>query len=201
VCRLKYREGGRLVEELVTEWLETERKEVIFNEIMITYGQELLQLVYSYVKDKTIAEDLTQEIFVKCYHSLHTYKQQSKLKTWLWRIAINHCKDYLKSWYNKNVIKIDGDFQLEEDHRENVEQAVIQKEEDYLLSKAVINLPINYREVIFLYYFEELTIKEIASVINVKENTIKTRMRRAKELLKGELEGGKNGKKIKKIKR
>lgn len=171
------------MDELIVNWLELENKEEVFDEIMSTYGTELLQLVYSYVKDQTVAEDLTQDIFVKVYYSLHTYKKRSKLKTWLWRIAINHCKDHLKSWYNKNVIKVE-EIHLEEDTKENVEKEVLQKEEDKTIINAVMDLPVSYREVVFLYYFEELTMKEISSIINVNENTIKTRLRRAKDILK-----------------
>ena len=171
------------------EAFETEDKEVLIHEIMDAYGQEILQLAFSYVKNKALAEDLTQDIFVKCYQSLHTYSGKSKLRTWLWRIAINHCKDYLKSWYNKNVIVTETESSYTGTKRETVEQAVIQKDEDNRLATAVMSLPINYREVIYLFYFEEITIKEISEVIDVNENTVKTRLRRAKELLKVQLEG------------
>ncbi|MBL2480401.1 sigma-70 family RNA polymerase sigma factor, partial [Klebsiella pneumoniae] len=99
----------------------------------------------------------------------------SNLKTWLWRIAINHCKDYLKSWYNKKVIVTEDGFTYMESQKESVEQIVIQNAEDSRLASAVMSLPIKYREVIYLFYYEELSIKEIATVIEVKENTIKTR--------------------------
>lgn len=170
------------------EAFEIEDKEDLIDEIMNKYGQEVLQLVYSYVNNKEVAEDLTQDIFVKCYKSLHTYKGNSNLKTWLWRIAINHCKDYLKSWYNKKVIVTEDDFTYTESQKESVEQIVIQSAEDSRLASAVMNLPIKYREVIYLFYYEELSIKEIAIVIDVKENTIKTRLKKAKELLKKGLE-------------
>ncbi|WP_275897016.1 sigma factor, partial [Klebsiella pneumoniae] len=75
--------------------------------------------------------------FVKCYKSLHTYKGNSNLKTWLWRIAINHCKDYLKSWYNKKVIVTEDDFTYMESQKESVEQTVIQNAEDSRLASAV----------------------------------------------------------------
>ncbi len=94
-------EGGNDVDELTIEAFEIEDKEDLIDEIMNKYGQEVLQLVYSYVNNKEVAEDVTQDIFVKCYKSLHTYKGKSDVKTWLWRIAINQCKDYIKSWYNK----------------------------------------------------------------------------------------------------
>ena len=72
--------------------------------------------------------------------------------------------------------------------KESVEQTVIQNAEDRELTSAVMNLPIKYREVIYLFYYEELSIKEVAIVIEVKENTIKTRLKKAKELLKKGLE-------------
>ncbi|MEH7353641.1 sigma-70 family RNA polymerase sigma factor [Neobacillus drentensis] len=176
------------MEELTAEVIETEDKEVLIDEIMIRYGQEILQLVYSYVKNKGLAEDLTQDIFIKCYKSLHTYSGKSKLRTWLWRIAINHCKDYLKSWYNRNVVMTDEEPANSRTKKEIVEQVVIQKEEDDELIAAIMKLPIKYREVIYLFYYEELSIKEIAVLTDTGDNTVKTRLKRAKELLKERLE-------------
>ena len=161
----------------------------VIDELMQEYGQDLLQLVYAYVKNQAIAEDLTQEIFVKCYQALPTYKGKSTIKTWFWRIAINHCKDYLKSWYNQKVLaSADELFSLQESE-ENVEQTVIQQDEDARLAENVMQLPVLYREVIYLFYFEELTIKEIAQVLAINGNTVKTRLRKGKALLKEQLEG------------
>jgi RNA polymerase sigma-70 factor (ECF subfamily) len=72
--------------------------------------------------------------------------------------------------------------------KELVEQAVIQKEEDDELTSAIMTLPIKYREVIYLFYYEEMPLKEIAVVTETGINTVKTRLRRAKELLKERLE-------------
>ena len=167
-----------------------ERTQVhIMDDIMQEYGQDLLQLVYAYVKNQAMAEDLTQEIFVKCYQALPTYKGKSTIKTWLWRIAINHCKDYLKSWYNQKVLaRTDELFSLQES-KENVEQTVIQQDEDARLAEIVMQLPVLYREVIYLFYFEMLAIKEIAQVLEINSNTVKTRLRKGKALLKERLEG------------
>lgn len=176
------------MEELTAEIIETESADELIDEIMNTYGQEILQLAFSYVKNKELAEDLTQEIFVKCYRSLHTFGGKAKFRTWLWRIAANHCRDYLKSWYNKNVITSDYQPIYDSVPSESVEETIIQGEQDDQLAAAVMELPVDYREVIYLFYFEEMTIKEISSVIEVKENTIKTRLKRAKELLKQKLE-------------
>jgi RNA polymerase sigma-70 factor, ECF subfamily len=176
------------VEDLTAEIIETENADELIDEIMNTYGQEILQLAFSYVKNKELAEDLTQEIFVKCYRSLHTFGGKAKFRTWLWRIAANHCRDYLKSWYNKNVITTDYQPIYDSVPSESVEETVLQEEQDDQLAAAVMELPVDYREVIYLFYFEEMTIKEISSVIEVNENTIKTRLKRAKQLLKERLE-------------
>jgi RNA polymerase sigma-70 factor, ECF subfamily len=182
-------EGGKdVVEEMIIEGFLSQDKELLIDKIMDQYGQEILQLAYSYVNNKAIAEDLTQDIFVKCYNSLHTYSGKSKVRTWLWRIAMNHCKDFLRSWYNRNVVVTGDDFTRSGTKKELVEQEVIQKEEDDQLIYAIMTLPIKYREVIYLFYYQELPIKEIAEMTDTGVNTVKTRLKRAKELLKDRLE-------------
>lgn len=176
------------MEEMIIGGIAIEDKELIIDEIMNLYGQEILQLAYSYVNNKAIAEDLTQDIFVKCYKNLHTYSGKAKLRTWLWRIAINHCKDFHRSWYQKNVVTAGEEIPIHGTNKELVEQTVIQREEDDELIAAIMTLPIKYREVIYLFYYEDLPIKEIAAVTETGQNTVKTRLRRAKELLKERLE-------------
>jgi RNA polymerase sigma-70 factor, ECF subfamily len=181
--------GGKNVEDIITDIYDMEDKEEMLDEIMRMYGQDILQLVFSYVHNKAVAEDLTQEIFVKCFKNIHTYNRKSKLKTWLWRIAINHSKDYLKSWYNNKVIIAETAANQPGSQGKSVEESVIQREEDTELANAVMNLPVQYREVIYLYYFEEMQIKDIATATEQKSNTVKTRLRRAKSILKEQLGG------------
>ncbi|MEH7491520.1 sigma-70 family RNA polymerase sigma factor [Neobacillus niacini] len=173
---------------MIIDGIAIEDKELIINEIMNQYGQEIMKLAFSYVNNQAIAEDLTQDIFVKYYKSLHTYSGKVKLRTWLWRIAINHCKDFHRSWYQKNVVIAGEEFPVNGTKKELVEQTVIQREDDDELISAIMTLPIKYREVIYLFYYEELPIKEIAAVTETGVNTVKTRLRRAKELLKERLE-------------
>jgi RNA polymerase sigma-70 factor, ECF subfamily len=178
------------MEEIIAAAIEAEDKEILLDQIMNVYGQDILKLVFSYVKDQTLAEDLTQDIFVKCYKSLDTFNGKSKMRTWLWRIAINHCKDFLKSWYSKNVITPgEEEWTQTGTNKDLIEESVVQREEDDQLIAAVMELPIKYREVIYMHYYEELTIKEIAVLTDTNDNTVKTRLRRAKEILKQRLEG------------
>lgn len=178
------------MEEIIAAAIEAEDKEILLDQIMNVYGQDILKLVFSYVKDQTLAEDLTQDIFVKCYKSLDTFNGKSKVRTWLWRIAINHCKDFLKSWYSKNVITPgEEEWTQTGTNKDLIEESVVQREEDDQLIAAVMELPIKYREVIYMHYYEELAIKEIAVLTDTNDNTVKTRLRRAKEILKQRLEG------------
>ncbi|MDP1421265.1 sigma-70 family RNA polymerase sigma factor [Peribacillus simplex] len=170
------------MEEFVLKWSQMKDDKSLLDEIMSLYGQDILQLVYSYVKDAVVAEDLTQEIFIKCYKALPTYNQQSNIRTWLWRIAINHCKDYRKSWYFRNVST--AEEAQEWTSTDNVEEEVIQHDEDMQLAGAVMELPIQYRELIYLHYFQEMKLKEISEITGVKLGTVKTRMRQAKRRLK-----------------
>ncbi|MCT4475952.1 MULTISPECIES: sigma-70 family RNA polymerase sigma factor [Bacillaceae] len=164
------------------KWSQMKDDESLLDEMMSLYGQDILQLVYSYVKDAVVAEDLTQEIFIKCYKALPTYNQQSNIRTWLWRIAINHCKDYRKSWYFRKVST--AEEEQEWTSTDNVEEEVIQQDEDRQLAVAVMELPIQYRELIYLHYFQEMKLKEISEITGVKLGTVKTRMRQAKKRLK-----------------
>ncbi|CAH0277984.1 sigma-70 family RNA polymerase sigma factor [Peribacillus simplex] len=164
------------------KWSQMKDNESLLDEIMSLYGQDILQLVYSYVKDAVVAEDLTQEIFIKCYKALPTYNQQSNIRTWLWRIAINHCKDYRKSWYFRKVST--AEEEQEWTSTDNVEEEIIQQDEDRQLADAVMELPIHYRELIYLHYFQEMKLKEISEITGVKLGTVKTRMRQAKRRLK-----------------
>ncbi|MBU9712816.1 sigma-70 family RNA polymerase sigma factor [Evansella tamaricis] len=176
------------------EWQETEDsmemihdKEERLDQLMTSYSQGILQLVYTYVKNHTTAEDLTQEIFIKCYEKMDQYKGRASLRTWLYRVAINHCKDYLRSWHHRKVTIHDKLFEYLPSKDKQLESLIVEKSRDEILSESVLNLPIKYREIIYLYYFEELTLDEISKTTLVNLNTVKTRLTRAKELLKKSL--------------
>jgi len=160
------------VNDLLFTLVEQEEYEILLEEAMNEYGQSILQLVYSYVRNSTVSEDLTQEIFVKFYNSLPTYSKQSSLKTWLWRIAINHCKDYLKSWYVRKMQFTEHIHTMFESSKEMIEEEMVKKEESEELVQNVMSLPLKYRELIYLHYFEGYTIKEIAELLSINSNTI-----------------------------
>ncbi|MGM8214843.1 sigma-70 family RNA polymerase sigma factor [Bacillaceae bacterium W0354] len=165
------------------KWLLKEDREFVIRTLMETYHLELKHLAYSYMKDWGQAEDIVQDVFVICFKKLRTFKGESTIKTWLYRITINKCKDELKRFSNKKVtVGLPNTKKYDEQNK--VETHLIQRDEQQQLAEAIMSLPVKYREVIILYYYNELKTKDIASTLKVNERTVRTRMRRARHMLK-----------------
>ncbi|WP_338472975.1 sigma-70 family RNA polymerase sigma factor [Niallia sp. XMNu-256] len=171
----------------VTDERMLDEREQIIDQLMYEYSDDILHLVYTYVKNRATAEDLTQEIFIKCYEKLHQFNQKATIKTWVYRIASNHCKDYLKSWHYRKITLTDKVLDYIPSKSKQVEEEIITNSEENSLTNAVMSLPLKYREIVFLHYYEELTLTEISKITTVNINTIKTRLKRAKELLKDKM--------------
>ena len=146
-----------------------------FDSIYLEYKDYIYRTCILYLKDHHLAEDCTQNVFVKVYRKQKSYKGKSSLKTWITRICINCCRDMLRK-------------QKEED---NLDETLPEKESDHteqlVVSEAVMSLPLQFREIVILYYYREFTMKEIAEITNTKIPNIEYRIRRAKELLKERL--------------
>ncbi|ASV67544.1 sigma-70 family RNA polymerase sigma factor [Cytobacillus kochii] len=154
--------------------------------LMDEYGQTVMRLAFIYVRDKQIAEDITQDVFIKCFEKMDDFKEESSYKTWIFKITINKCKDYLKSWSYRNI-KMTNYFKSRT--QKSIESEILTKEENISISNKVITLPIKYKEVIIFYYYEELTIKDISRLLGMNKNTIKSRLVRGRRLLKKMLKG------------
>jgi len=171
----------------VTEESMLDERDQIIDQLMQEYSDDILHLVYTYVKNRATAEDLTQEIFIKCYERLNQFNRQSSIKTWVYRIASNHCKDYLRSWHYRKITFSNKVFDYIPSKAKQVEEEIITNSEENSLTNAVMNLPLKYREVVFLHYYEELSLREISNITTVNISTIKTRLKRARELLKDQM--------------
>lgn len=164
--------------------MKIDRKEDILEDIMIEHGSDLVGLAFNYVKDKEIAKDMVQNTFIKCYENLDHFRFDSSIKTWLYRITINQCKDYLKSWHYRKVQTRDLFENTVKSFLPSPEDKVIRDAEQKEMQDLIFSLPKKYQEVIFLYYYKSLSIDEIAEVEELNINTVKTRLRRAKQRLK-----------------
>lgn len=154
----------------------------LIEQLMQQHTKHLLRLAYFYTKNHQVAEDIVQEVFIQFYHA--DYEDIGKERAYLSKMTINKCKDYFRSWHYK---KMQFNTFLEDKGIKTKDKLVIQ-EEKLTIGEAILSLKITYREPIILYYFEEYTLNEIAQILQLPINTVKTRLRRAKELLKPLLE-------------
>lgn len=154
---------------------------------MVEYGNELVRLAFSYVKDVETAKDLVQNTFIKCYKNIDTFRYDAQIKTWLYRITINECKDYLKSWNYKMVQVKSFINETAKSIIPSTEKKVIDKYNNEEIKDTIYSLPKVYREVVYLYYYDSLSTEEIANVLDIPVNTVKTRLRRAKQRLESML--------------
>lgn len=152
------------------------------------YGNDVLRTAYMYVKDVHTAEDIFQEVFIKVNHKLSTFEGNSSIKTWIIRITINTCKDYLKSAWNRRVVPMmeyQEDAIISETDYDDVEK----RDTKEMIKKSVLSLPSKYKDIVLCVYYHEMTITEAAKTLNIAEGTAKSRLSRARLKLKSVLEG------------
>lgn len=149
--------------------------------MMDCYGSTVLRTAYFYLGDRHLAEDVSQDVFIRAFRNWKKFRGDSSVKTWLIRITINLCRDKmrLKSSSEKptDPFLIDGSSQF------NVEEAVIKRMNNTSILKHVLKLPQHYKEVLYLYYYLDLSTAEITKVIQSPDGTVRGRLHRARNLL------------------
>lgn len=153
----------------------------LLRELMDAHGNDVLRVVYGVVRDKHAAEDISQEVFVKVFDHLEDFRQESSYKTWILKIAVNRARDYLRSAARRSVPVEDLSYVPD---TLSAEQAAISRLEQQDLWEAVLALPAMYREIMWLYYSQELPVEEIAMITDTSVSTVKTRLFRGRELLR-----------------
>ncbi|MFC4323306.1 sigma-70 family RNA polymerase sigma factor [Litchfieldia salsa] len=166
------------------EMVDIEIKDEWFERIMDVYGERLTKLCFNYTKDWSISEDIVQEVFITCYREYENIDKITFFKAWIYRITINKCKDLLKSSFFKRVVMSSNLIISSRTLELSPEMSIMKSSEEEFLSTCVLALPIKYREVITLYYYEELPIEDISRILKINNNTVKTRLNRARAKLK-----------------
>ena len=166
--------------------MEQPEREQKLEEAMDLYGDYIVQLCYTYVQNWQTAEDLAQDTFMRYFDALPKFRGDASTKTYLFRIAVNSCHNYLASWKYKKV-HITNFFQKLLMSDENPESQLLKQTENQLLVTAIEGLPSKYKDVIVLYHFAELSLQEVGEALKLPVNTVKTRLRRARQMLGIEL--------------
>lgn len=156
------------------------RSEADLTNTIENYSDMLRKICFMHLKNYSDVEDVFQEVFLKYMQSDINFESEEHKKSWLIRVAINSCKDLLKNFFRRNVVSMDH-ISME---------PVLLKERDLDVLNAVAKLPTKFKNVVYLFYYEEYTVPEIADILNKKENTIYTWLGRARNRLKEDLGGG-----------
>lgn len=151
------------------------------DQIMNEHSRYLVRIAYLYVKNWSTAEDVVQEVFVTYFQKSDQFRNEASLKTYLTKMTANRAKDYLRSWKHKKDVLFDTIFVA----TKSTEELLIEQQRLALLEKHLFQLPLKYREPLILFYYDEQSIADIARYLQLNENTVKTRLRRAKQQLKG----------------
>lgn len=147
------------------------------------YQTPLMRMCYLYLHDEDLARDAVQETFLKAYKGLDRFRGECSEKTWLMRIAMNTCRDMQRSgWFRHMDRRITPD-QLPE-------ATVSADEEDVELTMAVMALPKKYREVVMLYYYQDMSVVEVAQALGIAQSSVSGRLKLAREKLRAALERG-----------
>ena len=145
---------------------------------MRTYADMVYRIAYRYVKNPIDTDDVFSEVFLAYFKKERTFESEEHRKAWLIRVTINCAKDLLEQR-----------SQLQQLHEETLPDQTVMDTDTYMdLHAAIEQLRPEYREVIKLYYLDDLSVKQIAQVLDKNENTVKTQLSRAREMLKTMLE-------------
>lgn len=159
-----------------------------YSALVDRYSARIINLAYMMIGNRHDAEDIAQEAFIRAYRGLKKFQQKAKFSSWLYQIALNLCKDYLKA-RARNVKSLDDEqlTAMEPGTREQAARAVLESELSDLMRVAINKLPVPYRETFVLRHLQGLEYDEVASITSVPADTVRVRAYRARELLRAGL--------------
>ncbi len=180
---------AKLVERLV------QRDERAFNEFVRLYERRVLALVFRMLGNRAEAEDLAQEVFVQVFKAIGSFRGDSKLSTWVYRIAVNLCKNrlkYLKVRHEdeKDVLDDAADGSIAEARAGSVgeverpDEMVAGRQIELIVQRAILGIDPTFRECLVLRDVEELSYEEIGQITGLAEGTVKSRIFRARAMLR-----------------
>lgn len=155
--------------------------------LMRRFGDKVLYLAYSYLRDRHWAEDVAQEVFIRVYTNLDKFQGNSSLYTWIYHITVNLCRDELRARNRHNNLET---LESEWPESSGVEEQVLANLQHQEIWQAVLSLPLIYREVIWLHYYEQLRLHEIAAILGISLPAVKVRLYRARRYLEKILKAG-----------
>jgi RNA polymerase sigma-70 factor (ECF subfamily) len=166
-----------------------------FGVLVERYKSKVFSLVYGFARDRTVADDLAQEVFIKAYYSLPKFKSESGFGTWLYRIAVNHAKDYLRKskGHQKDVSLEDAGEKALTAENKSPEEKRLDEGRRLVIQDALARLPEKYRVILTLRDIDGLSYEEISAILKLSPGTVDSRLHRARRKLREKLAGRLDG--------
>lgn len=171
-----------------------ERDEKAFREIVETYGDRVYNVTYRMLGNREEAEDVSQEVFITIFKSIDSFRGDSKFSTWLYRIAVNHCKNRIKylsrrhdrdqSEYDEEVMGDEAAGAATPNPAPRPDKQLEGVELEQIMQRCIAQLEEEHRVVIVLRDVEDLSYEEICAITNLPTGTVKSRLHRARLALK-----------------
>lgn len=162
-----------------------------FNRLVMHYQTPIYNLAFNYLKHTEEAKDITQDIFVTVHRSLESLKDEAKFKSWLFQIAVNHCRNRYKSLKRKGFFSShsldDPDSYLQLSSGESPERETERTNTIKVIRTAIAGMPEQEKEIILLRDIQELSYEEISDALDLPLGTVKSRLNRARLALKDKL--------------
>ncbi|HHU30993.1 MAG: sigma-70 family RNA polymerase sigma factor [Bacillota bacterium] len=149
--------------------------------LMRRYGDHVVRLAYSYLRDSEEAKDAAQEVFLRTFSSFAKFRGKPVPYTWIYRVTVNLCRDRLRKKCRLSLQQFSCDSLASSI---NTEEQVLQNFAEKALFDAVMELPVKYREVIVLFYLYQFDTEKIAEITGVKRSLVKVRLYRARQQLR-----------------
>jgi RNA polymerase sigma-70 factor, ECF subfamily len=171
--------------------------EEAFGYLMSVYRNPVYNVVYHVMGDEADAGDVLQNVFLKIIRGIKQFHNESSLKTWIYRIAVHEALNYRRSWFRwrrRQAFSLDDDMHRESPggaevpgHEESPFEVVEQQERQEMVLAALRSLSEPYRAVVVLREVEDLSYEEISAVLGIAEGTVKSRLKRGRDLLRHKL--------------
>lgn len=156
-----------------------------FEILVRKYQNRTLNIVYSLIGQDRENEDIVQEVFLKVYHSLGSFRQNCQFSTWLYRITVNTTYDFLRK--RKNLVNDEIAIEKSISSNDGPVEVLVKKEKKTMLEKALANIPLEYRTALVLKDIEGFDYKQIAEILCCRIGTVASKISRARQFLRGEL--------------
>ena len=149
------------------------------NRAIERYADTVRRLCMVHLKNRADTEDIFQTVFLKYVLSSVSFESEEHEKAWIIRVTINACKDLLKSFYRRRTVSLDA----------VIEQPALLPPDNRAVLEAVLSLPPQYKDVVYLHFYEDYTAPQISKILGKNVNTVYTIITRSKQMLREKLRG------------